>query len=133
MVNILVTTHGSFCRKLLEAAEKIAGKQNNLYAVEMQSNESLPEMQAKLKDSLERIVDETGQGTLILVDMLGGTPCNAAVPLCRVFNTEIVTGVNLPMLLSAMFASKKFESAKEVADKVFKDGQKSIINVKRLI
>ncbi len=131
MINIIIATHGSLSEELLNSAEKIAGKQDNIFAIKMSMNESLSKMQEKVETFLKSI--DNSRGTLILVDMVGGTPCNAVVPLCRTFNTEIVTGVNLPMVLSAMFASKTFESAKDIADKVFKDGQKSILNVKRLI
>jgi mannose/fructose/sorbose-specific phosphotransferase system IIA component len=131
MLNVIIATHGSLSEELLLAAEKIAGKQDNVYAVKMSLGESLSQMQEKLENFLKSL--NTTNGTLILVDMIGGTPCNASVPLCRTFNTEIVTGVNLPMVLSSMFSSKSFESAKDLADKVFKDGQKSIVNVKRLL
>ena len=73
------------------------------------------------------------KGTLILTDMLGGTPCNASVLLTKNFNIEVLTGVNLPMLLSAVFTSKTAQTAKELADKVLADGKKSIVNAKQLL
>jgi mannose/fructose/sorbose-specific phosphotransferase system IIA component len=130
MINVIIVTHGALSEELMFSAERIAGKQDNVYAIKMSQQESLQQMQEKIEAFIKSINDT--KGTLILVDMVGGTPCNAAVPLCRAFNTEILTGVNLPMVLSAMFSSKSFESAKDLADKVFKDGQKSILNIKRL-
>ena len=130
MVNVIIAAHGSLAQELLSAAQNIAGKQDNIYAIRMSMGESLSQMQEKIEVFLRDI--STGEGTLILVDMVGGTPCNAAAPLCRTFNTEALTGVNLPMVLSAMFASKSLKSAKDLADKVFNDGQRSIVNIKRL-
>ncbi|MDR1951924.1 MAG: PTS sugar transporter subunit IIA [Elusimicrobiota bacterium] len=130
MINVVIATHDCLAEKLLSAAERIAGKQDNVYAIQMSLGESLSQMQEKLEIFIKGIND--GKGVLILVDMVGGTPCNASVPLCRIFNTEVVTGVNLPMVLSAMFSSKIMENAKELADKVYKDGQRSIVNIKRL-
>jgi PTS system mannose-specific IIA component len=130
MVNVIIVAHGSLAEELLSSAQNIAGKQDNLYAVRMSMGESLSQMQEKIEVFLSDL--DNGDGTLILVDMVGGTPCNAAAPLCRIFNTEALTGVNLPMVLSAMFSSRTLKSAKELADKVFNDGQRSIVNIKRL-
>ena len=71
--------------------------------------------------------------TLILTDMLGGSPCNASVLLTKSYNIEVLTGVNLPMILSAIFASRTVQNAKELADKVLADGKKSIVNAKQLL
>ena len=80
---------------------------------------------------MEKINNE--QGTLILTDMLGGTPCNASVLLTKKFNIEVLTGVNLPMILSAIFASRTVSNAKDLADKVLADGRKSMVNAKQLL
>ena len=65
--------------------------------------------------------------------MLGGTPCNASVLLTKKYNLEVLTGVNLPMILSSIFASKTAQTAKDLADKVLADGRKSIVNAKQLL
>ncbi|MBQ1610135.1 MAG: PTS sugar transporter, partial [Elusimicrobia bacterium] len=84
-----------------------------------------------ISEILKKVNNELG--TLILTDMLGGTPCNASVLLTKSFNIEVLTGVNLPMILSAVFASKTVNTAKELADKVLADGKKSIVNAKQLL
>jgi PTS system mannose-specific IIA component len=53
--------------------------------------------------------------------------------MCKRFNVEVLTGVNLPMIISALFAGKTALNAKELADKVLADGQKSIVNAKQLL
>jgi PTS system mannose-specific IIA component len=131
MIKIVVAAHGELARELLNSAELIAGKQSNLYALKRGANDSLAQLQERLDVLLKSINGEGG--TLILTDMVGGTPCNAAAPLCRTFNTEVVAGVNLPMLLSAIFASKTLGSAAELAEKVVSDGQKSVINIKKML
>jgi len=131
MIKIVVAAHGELARELVACAELIAGKQSNLYALKRGANDSLIQLQERLDALLKSINDE--DGTLILTDMVGGTPCNAAAPMCRAFNTEVLAGVNLPMLLSAVFASKTLNSASELADKILQDGQKSIINIKKML
>jgi len=131
MIKIVIAAHGDLAQELLSSAELIAGKQPNLYAVNRGANDSLAQMQERIDALLKSISDD--DGTLILTDMIGGTPCNASASMCRAFNTEVLAGVNLPMILSAIFASRTALSAAELADKVLADGQKSIINVKRLL
>ena len=131
MVKIVIAAHGELAQELVNSAELIAGKQPNLYALKRGANDSLVQLQERLDALLKSINDE--DGTLILTDMIGGTPCNAAAPMCRAFNTEVIAGVNLPMLLSAIFASRTHSSATELAEKILIDGQKSIINIKKML
>lgn len=131
MIKIIIATHGNLAQELLNATELIAGKQSDVYTVKRAADDSLSQMQSKIESLLKTF--DNKEGALILTDMMGGTPCNASVPLCTNFNTEVLAGVNLPMVLSAVFANKTAKSVSELADKVLEDGQKSIINVKKLL
>ena len=132
MINILILSHCELTKELIKTAEVIAGKQENLFYIEQDiKNENLASLQEKISEILKKINNE--KGTLILTDMLGGTPCNASVLLTKIFNIEVLTGVNLPMILSAIFASRTVQNAKELADKVLADGKKSIVNAKQLL
>ena len=132
MINILVLSHCELTKELIKTAEVIAGKQENLFHINQDiKNENLASLQGKISEILKKIDNE--KGTLVLTDMLGGTPCNASVLLTKNFNIEVLTGVNLPMLLSAVFTSKTAQTAKELADKVLADGKKSIVNAKQLL
>lgn len=132
MINILILSHCELTKELIKTAEVIAGKQENLFYIDQDiKNENLVSLQAKISEILDKI--NTEQGTLVLTDMLGGTPCNASVLLTKKYNLEVLTGVNLPMILSAVFASRAVNTAKELADKVLTDGQKSIVNAKQLL
>lgn len=132
MINILILSHCELTKELIKTAEVIAGKQENLFYIDQDiKNENLASLQEKISEILVKINNE--KGTLILTDMLGGTPCNASVLLTKSFNIEVLTGVNLPMILSAIFASRFVQNAKELADKVLADGKKSIVNAKQLL
>lgn len=132
MINVLILSHCNLTKELIKTAEIIAGKQENLFSIDQDiKDENLVSLQSKISEILEKINNE--QGTLILTDMLGGTPCNASVLLTKKFNIEVLTGVNLPMILSAIFASKTVSNAKELADKVLADGKKSMVNAKQLL
>ena len=132
MINILILSHCELTKELIKTAEVIAGKQENLFYIDQDiKNENLASLQEKISEILKKINNE--KGTLILTDMLGGTPCNASVLLTKDFNIEVLTGVNLPMILSAIFASRTVQNAKELADKVLTDGKKSMVNAKQLL
>jgi len=133
MIKILIVSHCGLTDELIRTAETIAGRQENLFSVKKDiSDDNLVSLQERIANVLEEINDKE-KGTLILTDMLGGTPCNASLPMCKKFNVEVLTGVNLPMIISALFASKSMANAKELADKVLADGQKSIVNAKQLL
>ena len=132
MINVLILSHCELTKELIKTAEVIAGKQENLFYIDQDiKNENLASLQKKIDEILKKINNE--KGTLILTDMLGGTPCNASVLLTKSYNIEVLTGVNLPMILSAIFASRTVQNAKDVADKVLSDGKKSIVNAKQLL
>ena len=132
MINVLILSHCELTKELIKTAEVIAGKQENLFYIDQDiKNENLASLQEKISEILKKINNE--KGTLILTDMLGGTPCNASVLLTKNYNIEVLTGVNLPMILSAIFASKSVQNAKDLADKVLADGKKSIVNAKQLL
>lgn len=132
MINILILSHCELTKELIKTAEVIAGKQENLFCIDQDmKNENLSSLQEKISEILKKINNE--KGTLILTDMLGGSPCNASVLLTKSYNIEVLTGVNLPMILSAIFASRTVQNAKELADKVLADGKKSIVNAKQLL
>jgi len=133
MIKILIVSHCGLTDELIKTAEAITGSHDNLFSVQKDiSDDNLVSLQERIANVLEEIEDKE-KGVLILTDMLGGTPCNAALPMCKKFNVEVLTGVNLPMIISALFASKSASNAKELADKVLADGQKSIVNAKQLL
>jgi PTS system mannose-specific IIA component len=131
MIKIIVSTHGKLAQELVNSAEVVVGKQSNLYVVKKSDNDSLIQMQNRINNLLKSINDK--DGTLILTDMIGGSPCNASTLISRFLNTEILSGVNLPMVLSAIFSSKNTKTVSDLAEKVLFDGQKSIINVKKML
>ncbi|MDR3112173.1 MAG: PTS sugar transporter subunit IIA [Elusimicrobiota bacterium] len=131
MVSVVVLAHGNLAKELVNSCELVAGKQDNLYSVEKGNDDSLQTLQEKLIVLFKTI--NKGCGVLILTDLFGGTPCNASVKACKDFgkNIAIISGVNLSMLLSAVFLSNSFGDVTQLASKVAEDGKKGIIDVKQ--
>jgi len=128
MIKIIIITHGNLGKEVLLTAESIVGKQENVLVLSMGSN-SLNNVCIQTEEILKDV--DPLQGALILTDMLGGTPCNAALPYSDKYNVEIVSGINLYMLLSS-FMHRADLSVNELSQKVIQDGRKNIANAKEI-
>lgn len=97
MIGKLILTHGGLARELLAAAQVISGRVPAFEALSLDWSEGFEEARGKVSAAIERL--DEGQGVLILTDMYGGTPCNIAMTFLVPGKVEVITGVNLPMVL----------------------------------
>ena len=97
MIGILVVTHGQLARELVTAAEMIVGEIPNVTPVSIGWHDDPDDAQNDIRAGIERV--ETGDGTVVLTDMFGGTPSNLSLAFLEKDKVEVVTGVNLPMLI----------------------------------
>jgi PTS system mannose-specific IIA component len=96
MIGVVVVTHGQLATELLNAAETIVGELPRFAAVSIGWHEDTQDAREEISAALGRV--QQGQGVLILTDMFGGTPSNLALTFLDQ-NVEVITGVNLPMLI----------------------------------
>lgn len=97
MIQIILASHGQFCLGLKQTVEMIAGKTDYLETISFKPGQD-PD---NYRDNFEQVLkSQNDQPTLVLVDLKGGTPFNTAMYLKQKYNLGIVTGVNVPMLLS---------------------------------
>jgi mannose PTS system EIIA component len=97
MIGALVVTHGHLGQELVAAAEMIVGEVSHIQAVSIGWHDDVNDAR---KDIEKRIAEvEYGKGVLILTDMFGGTPSNIAFSLHEPGRIDVVTGVNLPMII----------------------------------
>jgi len=123
MVGVLVVTHGNLARELVLAARRIVGEVKELQAVSIDWDDDVG-LAGKTIANAVREMDQ-GQGVLILTDMFGGTPTNISLTFLKEGKVEILTGVNLPMLIK--FCNLRERGRLEsVAAAVKEQGQKSI-------
>lgn len=114
MVNLIVATHGEFSRELVNSAKMVYGEIDNLHVVTFLPGEGPDNLVEKYEAIIATL--PSNQSVLFLVDLFGGSPYNAASRiLAKRPQDDIVTGVNLPMLLEAMDASADEESASGLA------------------
>lgn len=129
MINIVLITHGDLARELLATASLIIGPQPDVAVLALAGNESLASLTARVGDIVSRLAP--GDGALLLTDMLGGTPCNASLSFAGSAQVEIVTGVNLYMLISAC-TNRSAMDVHELAQKAIDDGRKNIADAKAI-
>jgi|GraSoiStandDraft_8_1057269.scaffolds.fasta_scaffold143333_2 PTS system mannose-specific IIA component len=97
MIGKLILTHGGLARELLAAASVISGSLSGFEALSLDWSDGFDEARSKVAAALEHL--DQGEGVLILTDMYGGTPCNIAMTFFKPGKVEVLTGVNLPMVL----------------------------------
>ncbi len=123
MIGVLVVTHGRLAEELVNATKKIVQEELKIDAVSIDWNDNVEEAKKLVKQGISRVDD--GQGVLILTDMFGGTPSNISLSFLKKGKLEIVTGVNLPMLIKYT-TLKDCSDLKELANKLKEQGMKSI-------
>lgn len=123
MIGLLITTHCQLAKELLEAAEFIVG---GIEVVECISIDTSKDSK-KLRDIVEKKIEslDQGEGVLVLTDMFGGTPSNLALSFLQKDTVEVVTGINLPMVI-AVAHNRQGHSLTEIADMAKTAGQRSI-------
>jgi PTS system mannose-specific IIA component len=107
MIGVVVVTHGQLATELVNAAETIVGDLPRFAAVSIGWHEDTQDAREEIAEAIARVQQD--QGVLILTDMFGGTPSNLAMTFLTQDKVEVITGVNLPMLI-------KLASATEPAD-----------------
>lgn len=123
MVGVIVVSHGSLAQSLLEAVSMILGDQAQVRAISLNIGEGLDDVRERIEEAVAEV--DKGAGYVILADLQGGTPANAACLLSRFQGLRLVSGVNLPMLL-AMFTARQTLSAEELVDLAVKSGRQGI-------
>ena len=97
-VGVVVVTHGQLASELLNAAEMIVGDLPGFSAVSIGWHDDVD----MARDAIERAIEKArarAGGVLLLTDMFGGTPSNLGLTFLEAGRVEVVTGVNLPMLI----------------------------------
>jgi mannose PTS system EIIA component len=106
MIGIVIVTHSQLGEALIEAAEFILGsKPENTIAVSIDLKENAEKLREKIDGAIKKV--RQPQGVLILTDMFGGTPSNLSYSFLEEGKIEVISGVNLPILIKATSARKE--------------------------
>ncbi len=124
MIGALIVTHGRLANELLNAAQKIEAKAGMMEAVPLEWTDSVDEAREKIRKALDRIGD--AEGVIIFTDMFGGTPSNISLSFLEKGRVEIVTGVNLPMVVKFATMQHDAKDVSSLAHVICEKGSKAI-------
>lgn len=119
----VIVSHGQVANELLAAAETVVGALSHIAAVSIGWHDDVELAQAEIARAIKKVSD--GGGVLLLTDMFGGTPTNISAMFIKQNEVEIVTGVNLPMVIKLASQNREM-TLSEMAKEVEEQGKQSI-------
>ena len=124
MTGALIVTHGNLAYELLNAARQIEADVSGMEAVPLEWNDTVDEAREKIAAALERLGPD--RGVIIFTDMFGGTPSNISLSFLEKDKVEIVTGVNLPMIVKFATMQRDARDVSSLAHVITEKGSKAI-------
>ena len=105
MIGLILVTHGQLAEEFVSAMEHVVGKQDAITTICIGPNDDMEERRQEIADAIAQV--DTGSGAILLTDLFGGTPSNLAISLLEPGRTEVIAGINLPMLIRLAGARKE--------------------------
>ncbi|MEX0299845.1 MAG: PTS sugar transporter subunit IIA [Kordiimonas sp.] len=112
MIGMVVVTHGRLADEFVSATEHVVGAQEQLRAICIGPDDDMERRRQDIMDAVQEV--DTGGGVVLLTDMFGGTPSNLAISLLEKGKTEVIAGINLPMLIKLASVRRGAELADAV-------------------
>ncbi|MEZ5967535.1 MAG: PTS sugar transporter subunit IIA [Hyphomonas sp.] len=125
MIGIVVVSHGKLSKELVSATEHVVGEQMRFRSISIEAEDDIEARRDQIRETAKAC--DTGQGVIILTDMFGGTPSNLAMSVMNAGNIEVISGVNLPMLIK--LAEVRHELPLAEAARVAADAGRKYINI----
>jgi PTS system mannose-specific IIA component len=107
MIGMILVTHGRLAEEFVHAMEHVVGEQPDVATICIGPNDDMEARRREIANAIKRV--DSGNGTVILTDLFGGTPSNLAISLLKRGTTEVIAGINLPMLIRLAGARKEME------------------------
>ena len=124
MIGALIVTHGNLAYELLNAARQIEADVSGIEAVPLDWSDTVEEARLKIAAALERVGQD--RAVIIFTDMFGGTPSNISLSFLEQGRIEIVTGVNLPMIVKFAMLKQEPRDVATLAHVIVEKGSKAI-------
>ena len=126
----VIVSHGQVANELLSAAETVVGDLNHITAVSIGWHDDVEVAKGEIERAIKQV--SSGRGVLLMTDMFGGTPTNISAMFIKENEVELVTGVNLPMVLKLATTDREATLA-DVAKSVEEQGKQSIYRTGSLL
>ncbi len=129
-IGAVLISHGSLANELLEAARAVVGDVEHIAAVSIGWHDDVSDAENRIEVAIKEVSE--GAGVLLLTDMFGGTPTNIAAMFIKEGETEVLTGMNLPMVVKIASQNREVDLA-TFAEEVEQQGKKSIYRAGELL
>lgn len=110
MIGIILVTHGRLAEEFVAAMEHVVGAQEDVATICIGPHDDMELRRAEIAEAIKRV--DSGSGAIMLTDLFGGTPSNLAISLLQPGKTEVIAGINLPMLIRLAGARKEMSLTK---------------------
>lgn len=125
MTGFLLVTHANFGKVVAETTEFILDRKiENTFPVSIEANEAPESLRKKIEKGIKKV--KTDNGVIIFTDMFGGTPSNLSYSFLEEGKIEVISGLNLPILVKAVSLREKDENLESMASLLVEHGKKSI-------
>lgn len=126
MIGILLLTHAPLGHAFIEAASHVfRGRPERIEAIDVRADQDPTEVRQLAQAAIARVDD--GSGVLVITDVMGGTPSNCTLQLCRPGYIEVIAGISLPMLLRAI--TYRNDTLDVVVEMALAGGQSGVVRV----
>ncbi len=122
-IGVVIVTQHRLGEEFLKAVQQIVPDPPEFHSVAIEPGQAIDDMRHAIDSALTRA--DQGQGVLVLTDMFGGTPSNISLSFLDDRRVEVVTGLNLPMLIKLATLSEE-KSLEELAKFIKEYGQRNI-------
>ena len=124
-IGIIILSHSNMCQGMLDSAQMLFGTLEDARAVPFLQGQTLEDYQKQVEEAL----DELGESSLILVDLMGGTPYNTVMRIGKSREVFAVCGMNLPMLIHAADLRAQGMTIQKIMEEICAIGQQGIGNM----
>ena len=129
-MKVIVVSHGSYARGLVDTVQMIAGEQEDLEAFGLEPEESVDTLREKIRESIEQTSE--GEEVLILTDLFYGSPFNTVISLMPEYDLYHVTGINLPLMMEVIMGRISGKHAEEICKELLKAAPDTVRDVREL-
>ena len=125
MIGMILVTHGRLAEEFVHAMEHVVGQQADVATVCIGPHDDMEAKRKEIAQAIRKV--DSGKGAVILTDLFGGTPSNLAISLLKTGKTEVIAGINLPMLIRLAGARK--DMTLTAAAKAARDAGRNYITI----
>jgi PTS system mannose-specific IIA component len=129
MIGVVIAAHGRLSEELLRTAEAVVGRLDQVRTVNVVATD--PEVRPKVEEAIRAV--DGGEGVVLLTDLLGGSPTQLCLSFLNERKVEVVTGVNLPMVLKLVSLRPSGKPIAQLARDLAEAGRNSIAQASEML